>query len=243
MNLLRLAKYLANSGITSRRKAEELISEGRIKVNGRVVTEQGSKIDSAHDIVEFDDREVAKEDKVYFLLNKPRGYISSVTDPQGRPTVIDLLKDVKERLYPVGRLDYDTEGLLILTNDGYFSNLMTHPSYEVEKTYEALVKGVTTPTELDKLRQGILLEDGITAPAVVEIVRQDKDKTLLSIKIHEGRKRQIKRMCMAINHPVIHLRRTGFALLKNQDIKLGQYRSLTPNEVKELIEVAKNKKR
>lgn len=239
MDLLRLAKYLANAGLTSRRKAEQLISEGRIKVNGVVVKELGSKIDPDTDVIEFNGQRVIGNKKVYILLNKPSGYISSVYDPQGRPIVTDLLKDVKQRVYPVGRLDFDTEGLLILTNDGNFTNLMIHPRYEIEKTYEALVKGVVKESELKKLRQGILLEDGITAPAEVEILKKDHNNTLLSIKIHEGRKRQVKRMCTAINHPVIHLRRVGFGFLKIHGLKLGQYRFLTPDEVNRLISMAR----
>lgn len=236
---MRLAKYLANSGLTSRRKAEQLISEGKVKVNGIVIKELGKKIDPNTDVIELNGKRVASDTKVYILLNKPSGYISSVHDPQGRPVVIDLLKDIKQRVYPVGRLDFETEGLLILTNDGHFTNLMIHPRYEVEKTYEALVKGLVKETELQKLRQGIFLEDGITAPAQVEILKKHSNNTLLSIKIHEGRKRQVRRMCGAINHPVISLKRVGFAFLKTQGLRLGEYRFLTPDEVKRLISIAR----
>lgn len=236
---MRLAKYLADSGLASRRKAEQLISEGRVKVNGEVIKELGTKIDPDTDVIEVDGQRVNSESKVYILLNKPSGYISSVHDPQGRPVVTDLIKNIKQRVYPVGRLDYDTEGLLILTNDGNFTNLMIHPRYEIEKTYEALVKGAVKERELKKLREGVLLEDGITAPAKVKILKKEADTTLLSIKIHEGRKRQVKRMCKAVNHPVIHLKRTGFAFLNIKGLKLGDYRFLTPNEVQRLINLAR----
>ncbi len=238
---MRLAKYLADAGIASRRKAEELISAGRVKVNGLIVKELGCKVDPRNDVVEFNGQKVTSESKVYVLLNKPAGYISSVSDPQGRPTVTNLLKNLTERVYPVGRLDFDTEGLLILTNDGEFTNLMIHPKYEIDKTYEAWVKGVVNEPALEKLRKGILLEDGFTEPAIVDIIQREPEKTLLSIKIHEGRKRQIKRMCAAIKHPVINLKRTQFGFLKMQGLRLGQYRFLTPQEVKGLVKLAKER--
>lgn len=232
---MRLAKYLAQAGVASRRKAEEMIEQKRVKVNGVIVDTQGIKIDPERDVVEVDGQVVNKcNDKIYILLNKPAGYISSVYDPQGRPTVVQLVKEVKTRIYPVGRLDFDTEGLLLLTNDGDFTNLMLHPRYEITKTYEALVKGMVGREALEKLKKGVLLEDGITAPARVKILRKGKDKTLLELKIHEGRKRQVKRMCREIGHPVLKLKRTSFGFLNLDGLSAGEYRYLTPDEVEKL---------
>lgn len=235
---MRLAKYLAEAGIASRRKAEEFIVQGRVKVNGLLVQEKGYIINPDLDRVEFDGRIITREEKVYILLNKPAGYISSVFDPQGRPTVMDLLKDITLRVYPVGRLDFDTEGLLLLSNDGEFTNLMIHPRYEITKTYQALVEGKPDKKSLQMLREGIQLVDGITAPAQVNILELYIDKTLLEIKIHEGRKRQVKRMCQAIGHPVISLKRNAFGFLKLQGVALGKYRFLTPVEVNKLKQQA-----
>lgn len=225
---------MAEAGIASRRKAEELIGQGRVKVNGMLIKEKGYIINPDFDRVEFDGRIITKEEKVYILLNKPAGYISSVFDPQDRPTVMDFLKDIKLRVYPIGRLDFDTEGLLLLSNDGEFTNLMIHPRYEMTKTYQALVKGKPGKESLRMLQKGIQLEDGITAPAQVRVLKAFKDKTLLEIIIHEGRKRQIKRMCLAIGHPVISLKRTAFGFLKLQGVAPGKYRFLTPQEVNKL---------
>lgn len=236
---MRLAKYIADAGISSRRKAEQYISDGRVEVNNVIVTELAYKVNLKEDIVKLDGQEVIINNKIYILLNKPAGYISSVTDPQGRPTVTELVNNITTRVYPVGRLDFDTEGLIILTNDGEFTNLMTHPKYEIEKTYRAWVKGLVQESDINKLAKGILLEDGFTAPAVVDIIKQEGDKTLLSIKIHEGRKRQVKRMCAAINHPVINLKRVQFGFLELRGLRVGKYRFLTPQEVKALIKLAK----
>jgi 23S rRNA pseudouridine2605 synthase len=240
---LRLAKYLAEAGIASRRKAEELIAQGRVSVNGLLVQEKGYIINPALDRVEFDGRIIAREKKIYILLHKPAGYISSVFDPQGRPTVMDLLEDINLRVYPVGRLDFDTEGLLLLSNDGEFTNLMIHPRYEITKTYQALVAGEPGEESLRRLQEGIQLEDGITAPARVNILKTFKDKTLLEIKIHEGRKRQVKRMCQAIGHPVISLKRTALGCLNLQGVASGKYRFLIPEEVNKLKELACSERR
>lgn len=235
---MRLAKYLAEAGIASRRKAEEFIVQGRVRVNGLRVEEKGYIINPNLDRVEFDGRIISREEKIYILMNKPAGYISSVSDPQGRPTVMDLLQDIKLRVYPVGRLDFDTEGLLLFSNDGDFTNLMIHPRYKITKTYQALVKGKPDKKSLQMLRKGIQLEDGLTAPAQANILETYKDKALLEIKIHEGRKRQIKRMCLAIGHPVISLKRTAFGFLKLQGVALGKYRFLTPEEINRLKQQA-----
>jgi len=235
---LRLAKYLADAGIASRRKAEELIIQGRVRVNGTKVLQKECTITPDTDIVEFDGRVIEKEERIYIMLNKPAGYISSVYDPQGRPTVLDLLKSITRRVYPIGRLDYDTEGLLLLTNDGEFSNLMMHPRYEMTKTYEAMVQGAPGKKALAMLRQGLELEDGPTAPAEVKVLTEHDDRTWLKIKIHEGRKRQVKRMCAAVGHPVIKLKRTAFGNLTLQDLALGEYRQLSQEEIQPLKDKA-----
>lgn len=235
---MRLAKFLADAGIASRRKAEKLIDDGRVKVNGITVLEQGYKIEPDKDKIEFDNRVVQKEDKIYIILYKPGGYISSVYDPQGRPTVRELVTGIELRLYPVGRLDFDTEGILLLTNDGDFTNLMIHPRYEINKKYEALVAGHVKKSDINNLRKGLMLYDGITAPANVQIIKIIDNNTLLELEIHEGRKRQVKRMCAAVNHPVISLKRTAFAFLTLGDLSPGEYRYLTSREVEQLKNLA-----
>lgn len=235
---MRLAKYLAEAGIASRRRAEELITSGRVQVDGKVVTDKAYKINPDREQVVFDGKNVTTAGKIYILLNKPTGYISSVVDPQGRPTVLDLISENGVRLYPVGRLDFDTEGLLLLTNDGKLTNLLIHPRYHVRKRYEAWVKGKPGEEELQALRQGIELEDGITAPAQVKIKDRTKGDCLLEIDIFEGRKRQIKRMCAAIGHSVVKLKRTGFSSLDLTGVPPGKYRKLTPEEVEHLYRSA-----
>ena len=236
---MRLAKYLAQAGLTSRRHAEQLIKNGEITVNGQLVTEMGTQVEPGADIIVYQGRKIGSMPRmVYVLLNKPAGFICSVDDPQGRPTVLSLLKDIEERIYPVGRLDYDTSGLLLLSNDGEFTNLMIHPRYKIIKTYEARVKGRASQPELDRICQGLLLEDGMTAPAQVKLLTQDETSSLLEISIHEGRKRQIKRMCAAINHPVLNLKRTRLAFLSLQDIEEGKYRLLSSQEVEALKKCA-----
>ncbi|NLT96234.1 MAG: rRNA pseudouridine synthase [Clostridia bacterium] len=229
----RLQKFLAHAGVASRRSCEELILQGRVKVNGKVITALGTKIDPQKDIVEIDGKRVKKEEKkVYVLLNKPAGYVTTSKDPQGRPTVLDLIKDINERIYPVGRLDYETEGLLLLTNDGELSFRLTHPKYKVEKVYQALVKGIPDESDLEKLRKGIRLEDGITHPAKVKILQKGSNSTLLELIIHEGRNRQVRRMCEAINHPVLSLKRIKIGFLSLGSLPKGKFRPLTPEEVK-----------
>lgn len=230
---MRLAKYLANAGIASRRKAETLIADGRVKVNGEQITEQGYKIKPG-DKVEFDGTTIQSEAKIYILLNKPAGYLSTVQDPYGRPTVRELLDGIAERVYPVGRLDLDTEGLLLLTNDGEFSNKMIHPRYQIGKKYQAWVEGRVENHSLKQLEQGVNLDDGPTCPAEVRVLQRKADMTLLELSIHEGRKRQVKRMCQAVGHKVIKLKRTSFAFLTLQGIELGKYRFLTASEVERL---------
>ncbi|MEC0089806.1 pseudouridine synthase [Paenibacillus macquariensis] len=240
----RLQKILAQAGIASRRKCEDLIVAGKVEVNGEVVTTLGTKADPDQDIITVSGRPIRNEKKVYLVMNKPKGVITSASDPEGRKIVSDYLRDIKERVYPVGRLDYDTEGLLLLTNDGEFANLLTHPKHHVPKTYMATVKGVPHGTELDKLKQGIMLDDGMTAPADVEYKDIDtaKNEATISITIHEGRNRQVRRMFEAISHPVIKLKRISFGELLLQNLKRGLFRHLTKNEVEDLIKLAKSPK-
>lgn len=238
---MRLAKYLAGQGVASRRKSEELIAEGRVSVNGNIIKEQGFKIDPLQDKVEVDGHMLQTADKVYLLLYKPAGYISSVSDPWGRPVVTDLIKEEKNRrIYPVGRLDLDTEGLLLMTNDGDFANSIIHPRYKMDKKYEAMVQGKVTKDAIKHLQKGILLEDGMTAPAGVKVLKHSSDKTLLEVIIHEGRKRQVRRMLEAVGHPVIHLKRTEVGFLTLKGLKDGEYRYLNSQEVKKLIMISQN---
>lgn len=232
----RLQKVIAYAGVASRRKAEQLIVEGKVKVNGKVVRELGTKVSNS-DTIEVEGVKLEKEDKVYFLLYKPKGYISAVTDDKGRKTVVDIFKKrVPERIFPVGRLDYDTTGLLLLTNDGEFSYQLTHPKFKIDKTYIARVKGVPTVDGLKKLQRGIKLEDGKTAPAKVSMTSFDEQagKAICEITIHEGRNRQVRRMFEAIGTPVVKLKRERFAFLDLGNLKPGEYRELTKHEVKQL---------
>ncbi|WP_338551768.1 pseudouridine synthase [Paenibacillus sp. KS-LC4] len=237
----RLQKILAQAGIASRRKCEEMILAGVVEVNGEKVTELGVKADPAVDVILVNGKPIRNEKKVYVMLNKPKGVITSASDPQGRKIVSDYLPGIRERVYPVGRLDYDTEGLLLLTNDGEFANLLTHPSHHVPKTYYATVKGVPHGTLLDQLKKGVKLEDGMTAPAEVEYqdVNTEENTSTVRITIYEGRNRQVRRMFEAINHPVVRLRRVKFGELGLNNLARGQFRHLTPVEVKELREAAR----
>ncbi|MGF7049994.1 23S rRNA pseudouridine2605 synthase [Paenibacillus sp. DS2015] len=240
----RLQKILAQAGIASRRKCEELIVAGKVEVNGETVTTLGTKADPDQDIITVAGKPIKHEKKVYVVMNKPKGVITSASDPEGRKVVSDYLKGIHERVYPVGRLDYDTEGLLLLTNDGEFANLLTHPKHHVPKTYMATVKGVPHGSELDKLKAGIMLDDGMTAPAEVEYKDIDtaKNESIISITIHEGRNRQVRRMFEAISHPVIKLKRIAFGELLLHNLKRGLYRHLTKDEVNDLIQLAKSPK-
>ncbi|MEH7157236.1 23S rRNA pseudouridine(2605) synthase RluB [Neobacillus drentensis] len=231
----RLQKVIARAGIASRRKAEELIKEGRVKVNGKVVTELGLKVSSS-DRVEVNEIQIEKEEPVYFLLYKPRGVISSVNDEKGRKVVTDFFPHLKERIYPVGRLDYDTSGLLVLTNDGEFANLLMHPKNEIDKVYVAKIKGIPLKENLRKLERGIRLEDGKTAPARVKLLSADnkKQSAIVEITIHEGRNRQVRRMFEAIGHDVLKLKRERYGFLTLGGLRTGDARELSPHEVKQL---------
>jgi 23S rRNA pseudouridine2605 synthase len=230
--LERLQKILANAGIASRRAAEELITAGRVAVNGAIVTELGTKADPERDRITLDGKPVKAETaRVYILLNKPVGYVTTLKDPQGRPVVTSLLKGVNERVYPVGRLDYNTEGLLLLTNDGELANRLMHPRHEVEKEYLVRVRGAVAPEQLRHLAAGVELEEGMTAPAAVKVARESENNTWLSITIHEGRYRQVRRMCEAVSLSVVRLKRSRYGSLEAGDLKPGEYRPLTPQEV------------
>ena len=235
----RLQKIIAKAGIASRRAAEGLILAGRVTVDGKTITELGGKYDSSRQRICVDGKPLTlAEEKVYFLLNKPKGYLSTAKDERGRRTVLDLLPEVKERVYPLGRLDNNTEGLLLISNDGKLMNGLLHPRYKVNKTYIARVTPIPTENDLDKLRQGIQLEDGLTAPAVVKLLDTAEDEAKVEITIHEGRKRQVRRMFAAIGSNVRALKRVKFATLTLTGVKRGHYRPLTDAEVAELYRIA-----
>ena len=234
---MRINKYIALCGVASRRKAEELILAGRVTVNDEVMTELSYKVDEENDIVKVDDKLIKEENKlVYILLNKPEGYITTVKDQFDRPSVLDLVSDIKERVYPIGRLDYETSGLLLLTNDGDLTYKLTHPKHEVDKTYVARVKGKLTKEEIERFKTGLKIEDYTTAPAKLKVIKYDeqRDSSLLEIKIHEGKNRQVRKMCKAINHPVLRLKRTAMGKIRIGECEIGKYRYLTEDEVKYL---------
>jgi pseudouridine synthase len=236
----RLQKIIARAGITSRRKAEELILQGRVKVNGQVVTELGSKADPERDHVKVDGKLIHfRQPQAYLILNKPRGYVTTLADPEGRPTVLDLLKGVRQRVFPIGRLDYDTEGLLLLTNDGDLAHVLMHPSYEVPKTYLAKVKGVLSDEEIKKLEKGVPLPGGKIAPCSIKKIRKTQENSWLEVTLHEGKKRQVRRMLERVGHPVLKLKRIRYAFLNLAGLLPGQYRHLSPQEVKRLKSLAK----
>lgn len=233
----RLQKFLANQGICSRRKAEEHILNGDIKVNGKVVVELGTKIDPENDEIEFKGNKIKKsEKKVYILLNKPIGYVTTTRDQFGRETVLDLVK-VKEKILPVGRLDMYTSGALILTNDGEFIYKITHPKYEIEKTYNVTVKGIVTKEEVEQLKQGVKIDDYISGKAKVKILKTDKenDTSRIEITIHEGKNREVRKMCQAIGKKVLALHRSKIENIDVKKLKLGEWRNLTEREVAGLL--------
>lgn len=238
----RLQKFLANHGVCSRRKAEEYILAGKIKVNGQVVTELGTKVNSEIDKIEFNNKLIKNEvEKVYILLNKPIGYVTTVSDQFNRPTVIELLKEhgktIKTPVVPVGRLDMYTSGALILSNDGDFIYKITHPKHEINKTYQVTIKGKITNEEVQKLRSGVDIGDYFTKPADVKIMRIDEEKNIsrIEITIHEGKNRQVRRMCEAIDKKVLALHRSKINKIDVKDLKLGEWRYLKDFELKNLI--------
>lgn len=228
----RLQKILSRAGISSRRHAEELIARGRVEVNGRVVTTPGSKADPDRDDIRIDGKPVVvSPSRRYIVLYKPAGYMTTLRDPQGRPLVTDLIRGIPERLFPVGRLDYNTEGVLILTNDGEWGNRLAHPRHEVEKEYHVRVRGKARREQLDRLAAGVILDDGLTAPAVVRLIRESDSNCWISVVIHEGRYRQVRRMCEAVGLAVVRLRRVRYGTVTLDGMKPGQWRDLTPSEV------------
>lgn len=240
----RLQKVIAHAGLASRRKAEELIKEGKVKVNGQVVRELGIKV-GPNDKVEVNEVPLQKEAPVYFVFYKPRGVISAVADDKNRKVVTDYFPHIKERIYPIGRLDYDTSGLLLLTNDGEFANALMHPKHEVDKVYVAKVTGIPLRENLRKLEKGIQLEDGKTAPAKTKVLSIDKRKqsAIVEITIHEGRNRQVRRMFEAIGHPVLKLKRERYGYLTLHGLSTGDARELTPHEVKQMRALALNEQK
>jgi len=242
----RLQKVLAHANIASRRKSEEIILEGRVKVNGNVVTELGFKVEK-NDKIEVDGKPIEMAQHLYFLLNKPTGYVSTTSDDKNRKTVLDLLdpelKDI--RLYPVGRLDYDTAGLLLLTNDGEFTNLMTHPEHEIEKEYLVRVEGIVIRKKIVQLRNGVMIDDDYLAvPKEVRLLELDKTykTTLISITLAEGKNKQVRKMMDAIGHPVKKLTRVRYDFLTLEGVERGTYRFLKIHEVKKLYAHSQPKK-
>ena len=227
----RLQKVIASSGITSRRKAEELITAGKVKVNGEVVTELGTKV-TDKDRIEVDNVLIAKELKEYYLLNKPRGVVTTTSDDKGRKTVVDLIP-TNARIYPVGRLDYDTTGVLLLTNDGDFANILMHPASEVEKVYMAKLKGIIKGEHINTLKEGIKLDDQVVKPSRVKLKKVDQktNTCMVQITIHEGKNHQVKRMFEAVGFEVLKLKREREAFFDLKDLQSGEFRKLTPKEV------------
>ena len=239
MEEVRLQKFLSNYGICSRRKAEELILNGLIKVNGEVVTQLGKKIDPEKDEVIYKGNKIEKTDKkVYILLNKPIGYVTTTKDQFGRDTVLDLVK-VKEKILPVGRLDMYTSGALILTNDGEFIYKVTHPKYEVEKTYNVTLKGIITKEEIKNLEQGVPIENYISGSAKVKILKLDKEKDIsrIEITIHEGKNREVRKMCNSIGKKVLALHRSKIENIDVKKLKLGEWRYLTNKEIEKFLKL------
>ena len=239
--MVRLQKILSLAGVASRRASEQLMLEGRVSVNGVTVRELGTKADPATDDIRVDGRRIKLPERHrYLLLHKPRGYVTTRTDPQQRPTVLDLV-DVREYIYPVGRLDFDSEGLLILTNDGDLAARLTHPRHGVERVYEARVLGIPDAHDLRRLSRGIIIDGRRTSPARIDLLPGKRDGThaTLRIAIYEGRNRQVRKMCDAIGHPVDHLRRVAIGPIRDDRLKPGQYRELTHDEVARLRAAAK----
>ena len=238
MENVRLQKYMAECGVASRRKCEEIILSGEVYVNGESVQELGKKIDPEKDEVIYKGKKLSvPNNKVYILLNKPIGYVTTASDQFHRDTVLDLVK-VKERVVPVGRLDMYTSGALILTNDGEFVNIITHPSHEIEKTYTVTVIGIVTKEEVQKLEEGVVIDgEYTTKPAKVKILRTDTEtnRSRLEIKIHEGKNRQVRKMCEAINKKVVALHRTKIGNIQVKDLKIGTWRYLTNKEIEKLL--------
>ncbi|MFZ7120440.1 MAG: pseudouridine synthase [Eubacteriaceae bacterium] len=234
---MRLQKYLANNGVSSRRKCEEYIKNGRVQVNNKVITDMGFLIKLECDEIKFDNEIIYnKIENTYILLNKPRGYISSAKDNFGRKTVLDLI-NTNKRIYPVGRLDYETEGMLILTNDGNLTYKLTHPKHHIDKTYIAKLKGKPTKEEINRFENGLIIDNYRTSKALLKIKKVFENSVITEIRIWEGRNRQIRKMCDKINHPVLSLKRIAIGDLKIGSLEIGNWRHLTNEEIKILKEV------
>ncbi|MBI5639460.1 MAG: rRNA pseudouridine synthase [Nitrospirae bacterium] len=231
----RIQKIIAEMGLASRRHAEELITEGRVTVNGKVA-QIGMKADLFRDHIKVDGKLLTRpEKKVYYVFHKPRGVVTSMSDPEGRPTVHDFLRGIKQRVFPVGRLDYDSEGMLLLTNDGDFSHAVLHPSRKIPKTYLVKVKGVLEEEDLERLRNGIRLDRIVTAPAKVKRLRKTEQNSWIEMTIFEGKKRQIRRMLERVGHPVMRLMRVKISSIDMGELKPGTYRHMTPEEMKTML--------
>ena len=235
----RLQKVIAESGVASRRKAEELILNGRVKVNGEIITELGVKV-SEKDDVEVDNTIISREEKVYYLLNKPRGVITSTNDEHGRKTVVSLIEETK-RIYPVGRLDYDTTGALILTNDGEFANMMMHPKNNIDKVYVAKIKGILSPSEIMQLKNGVVIDGVMTSRSKVKVKKIDKgtNTSIVELIIHEGKNHQVKKMFASIGKEVLKLKREKIAFLDLKGLNSGEYRKLSHKEIAQLYVLTK----
>lgn len=232
---MRLQKYLASCGVASRRAAEKMITEGRISVNGTVVTELGTQVDENADTVQVDGETVRPEaEKHYIAYNKPVGEVTTASDPEGRDTVMDRFRDYPVRLFPVGRLDYDSEGLLLLTNDGDLMNRLLHPSFEIKKSYLTRVSNFVTDEEIRSLRKGVMIDGRLTSPAEVRMIRHDAFSTELLVTIHEGRNRQVRKMIEAVGHQVVRLKRVRFGPVELGDLPSGMWRKLTEAEIAKL---------
>ena len=232
---MRLQKYLAQCNVASRRAAEQFITDGRVRVNGKVVTELGTKVCEG-DFVEVDGSPVyAEKKKYYIMLNKPEGFVTTASDENGRSTVLDLIDDIDARLYPVGRLDINTEGLLLLSNDGDFTLKVTHPRHKLDKTYRVIVSGIPNHFEIEKLERGVYIDGKRTAPAKAKLLSADKQNGLIELTIHEGRNRQVRKMMEAIGYKVLYLQRVAIGNIVLGNLPLGKWRHLNPNEVKYLM--------
>ncbi|WP_273701740.1 pseudouridine synthase [Tepidanaerobacter acetatoxydans] len=229
---MRLQKYLSQAGVDSRRACEDIILQGKVSVNGKTIKKLGTKVNPETDIIKVNGKVCSlKYDFIYILINKPKGILTTVKDPLGRPTVLDLLPEFCERVFPVGRLDKETEGLLILTNDGEVTYKLTHPKYKVIKIYVAHVKGIVGNNKIKALEKGVTLEDGVTAPAKANILKVLRNSTIIKLEIHEGRKRQVRRMCDSIGHPIIELKRTQIGDISIKGLKPGEWRLLSQREI------------
>lgn len=242
MEEIRLQKYMAECGVASRRKCEEYIVSGRVKINGEIVTELGVKVNPQKDVVEYNGKKLEnnnQEEKVYILLNKPIGYVTTVKDQFNRQTVLDLIKGVRKRIVPVGRLDMYTSGALILTNDGDFVYKITHPKYEIEKTYTVTLSGIIQAEAIEKLKSGVEIEDYITKPAKVKILKTDYEKQIsrIEITIHEGKNREVRKMCEAVGYKVMALHRSKIGKLDVKDLKIGEWRYLGVKEIENFCNI------